>query len=369
MTSSNIEIYERKSGTGGLAIIHVPALAGWPSDARISIEPLDRVMVGNLGREWPERDIEPLSVVRVGDGFDLLIGPDIVDAPALAPGTPVVLRISEVDVRAELKWPKLMPSRYRRLSPVAMSANQLALELSRRNTEKVLRANYEAANREQEASGQSAVDVAGDVDSFDTNEREGRAASASSTSWWQSRQTFAQGFSTAAIMALGIWGGASLLETARMGHQRSSAISQTAVVLPPEFFDVDPASPRQKLSAQVKPSDALRFANFSLRSSPDGRDTDEGAYWLRHALSPMLKDPQLKWALTQLGSTFAAPSGGRADFIRARQLWEVSGLLGDGVALCFLGRLYEHGLGVPKSAETARAYFQHTATAGECPAN
>ncbi|MEQ1647058.1 MAG: tetratricopeptide repeat protein [Hyphomicrobiaceae bacterium] len=368
MTSSNIEISERKSGTGGLATIHIPGIAIWPSEARITIEPLDRVMVGNLGREWPERDIEPLSVVQVRGGFDLLVGPDIVDAAALAPGTPVVLSISDVGVRAELKWPKLTPSRYRRHSPVAMSATQLALELSRRNTEKLLRANYETANRGQDALSQDAMTVPSEVGSVDESSREGRGPYGSPTSRRQSLQTFAQGFATAALVALASWGGVNLLETTRPDPQQTTAIAQTAVALPPEFFDVDPASPRQKLSAQVKPSDALRFANFSLRSSPDGRDTDEGAYWLRHALSPMLKDPQLKWALTQLGSTFAAPSGGKADFIRARQLWEVAGLLGDGVALCFLGRLYEHGLGVPKSTETARAYFQHTATAGDCPA-
>jgi TPR repeat protein len=74
----------------------------------------------------------------------------------------------------------------------------------------------------------------------------------------------------------------------------------------------------------------------------------------------------MRWALTQLGSIFASPEGFEPDFVKARMLWEVAGGLGDPVALCFNASLYEHGLGVTRHKDLARALYERARTAGGC---
>jgi hypothetical protein len=52
-------------------------------------------------------DLRPRGQRITRDGVDLLIGPEVVGAPALQPGTRVAIYVPSVDAHAELQWPSL----------------------------------------------------------------------------------------------------------------------------------------------------------------------------------------------------------------------------------------------------------------------
>jgi hypothetical protein len=126
-------------------------------------------------------------------------------------------------------------------------------------------------------------------------------------------------------------------------------------------------SPRGRSSAGVSGDAALALADRHLHGTEDTpRDQGEASFWLRHALSQALPQDAMKWALTQLGTIYAAPEGFEPDFAKARLVWEIAGAMGDPVALCFQAELYAHGLGVPRHIELARALYGRAQNAGGC---
>lgn len=126
-------------------------------------------------------------------------------------------------------------------------------------------------------------------------------------------------------------------------------------------------SPRGKTASTVDGPQALVLADKFLYGADDSpRDQGEASFWLRHALSQALDQDGMRWALTQLGSIYASPEGFEPDFAKARMLWDVAGGLGDPVALCFNAALYEHGLGVPRHKDLARALYERARSNGGC---
>jgi TPR repeat protein len=95
-------------------------------------------------------------------------------------------------------------------------------------------------------------------------------------------------------------------------------------------------------------------------------DLKEGEFWIRRGVSRFMSDGRLRWALTQLGSVYAAPGETSPDFEKARMMWEISGALGDAVALCFLGNLHEYGLGIPVNRDVALTWYERARAAGGC---
>jgi TPR repeat protein len=129
-------------------------------------------------------------------------------------------------------------------------------------------------------------------------------------------------------------------------------------------------SPRGRIATTVDGATALRFADTYLYGNAETpRDQGEASFWLRHALSKPIDHESMKWAYTQLGSIYAQPEGFEPDFAKARLLWEISGALGDPIALCFHASLYEHGLGVPKHKDLSRALYEKARNAGGCRAS
>lgn len=135
-----------------------------------------------------------------------------------------------------------------------------------------------------------------------------------------------------------------------------------------DVFSIPSASPAGKTRKGVDLDGALSLADHHLQGAGAG-DRAEGEYWLRHALSVVLGDDRIKWALTQLGSAYAtgAPAG-NVDYGKSRLLWEMAGQLGDPRALCFLGALHEYGLGIPADNPSALAWYARAKQAGGCPA-
>ena len=151
----------------------------------------------------------------------------------------------------------------------------------------------------------------------------------------------------------------------------SIAQEETANVKPSPVVSAlvtaDTRSPLGRTAEGVTREEGLMLADKFLRGVDSPRNRLEAAYWLKHALSPTLRDPALPWALSQLGSVYAAPDAGLPDYKSASTLWQIAASLGDPVAHCFLARLHEFGLGVEKDPETARRLYALALNAGGCP--
>ena len=61
----------------------------------------------NSDVEWSLGEHKPIAARLTPDGLVMKIGPDIVDAAELQPGTPVVFAVTSAGISAELGWPDL----------------------------------------------------------------------------------------------------------------------------------------------------------------------------------------------------------------------------------------------------------------------
>ena len=107
---------------GGQAIIRLKGIWLLPPGATFRIEPADGNTSFNRMRGWPRGDLRPRATRVTGQGVELVIGPDIVDAPDLTPGTSVRLRIPTISLDTVLEWPSLpvaRPSHPRALAAAA----------------------------------------------------------------------------------------------------------------------------------------------------------------------------------------------------------------------------------------------------------
>lgn len=111
---------------GGQAIIRLKGIWLLPPGATFRIEPADGNTSFNRMRGWPRGDLRARATRVTGQGIELIIGPDIVDAPDLTPGTRVRLRIQTISLDTVLDWPAL---------PVARPSHPRALAASTNRTE------------------------------------------------------------------------------------------------------------------------------------------------------------------------------------------------------------------------------------------
>lgn len=124
-------------------------------------------------------------------------------------------------------------------------------------------------------------------------------------------------------------------------------------------------STRGEDASTVDLAEALKRADKTLAGTSEG-DKAEARYWLRRALSLGLGDQRLVWALTQLGTIYAAPSSGVPDYNSARALWQLAAAQGDPIAMCFLASLHEHGLGLAKNEVRALVLYRNAKAHGGC---
>jgi hypothetical protein len=84
----------------------------------------------------------------------------------------------------------------------------------------------------------------------------------------------------------------------------------------------------------------------------------EARFWLKHGLTGTHDRDTLAWAFVQLGSSYVYASDG-PDYVTAHRFWQIAGLLGDRVALCFEAQALHLGLtGVRDNAEAQLLYSQ-----------
>lgn len=184
------------------------------------------------------------------------------------------------------------------------------------------------------------------------------------------------------LVAAGIAGIAMLSNSAEKGADATASStsppSLTAAIASPLnapspdliFQALQPpaaTSPRGVAAAGVGADKALENANRQLLASGTQRDTEEGAFWLKHFITGTLGDNRTMRVLTQLGSIYAEPATGTPDYSKSRLVWEIAGAAGDPVAMCFLGLLHENGLGVAADKETALQWYERAKAKGGCP--
>jgi hypothetical protein len=187
------------------------------------------------------------------------------------------------------------------------------------------------------------------------------------------QRAFGLGFLVAALLAVasmyalrgdvsGILSGAQQAQPAqsRASETPSTLTTLSGILAAPEV------STRGELATSVDLSEALKRADQNLAGSNSG-DKEEAKYWLRRALSLGFGDQRLVWALTQLGTIYAAPASGAPDYAASLILWELAAAQGDPVALCFLASLYEHGLGTAKNEVRALVLYRNAKAQGGCP--
>lgn len=184
------------------------------------------------------------------------------------------------------------------------------------------------------------------------------------------QRAFGLGFLVAALLALA---STFAFRGDAPGVAAPAAESPTVVAAPADqqavttlsaILAVPDVSPRGTEAGAVGLADALKRADQQLAGSAS--DREEARFWLRKALSQGLGEQRLVWALTQLGTLYAAPSAGLPDYDSARTLWQLAAAQGDPVALCFLASLHENGLGTPKDQVRALVLYRNAKTNGGC---
>lgn len=418
--SIGLDIVEAIDGEGSYAAIRVTGLddVDVPVDPTFRIEPIDDALTVDAGTDWPAGPRRPASI-KIGDGVvDLVLGPDVLESALLLPGTPVTISVSGTPLSVELVWPSITLRQPRPRRPVIVT-EQLrheerdATESKRREAAAVLAA---ATARVRATEGNAAErittrrtgtspaaglarEAGGRVLSGFTQPKQtdttaaalirlegGRSAALPGTALTavtlkaparakprlvRQIAAFGSGLAVAAALVFSlvsfrvidiypvgkVAGGTPdvALTLARNSHTLRSVLSTGGI------------SPRGRATNGVDGASALRAADAHLHGTGQvPRDQGEASFWLRHALSQPIDHDSMKWAYTQLGSLYAQPDGFAPDYAKARLLWEIAGALGDPVALCFNAALYEHGLGVPKHRDLARALYERARGAGGC---
>jgi hypothetical protein len=416
----NLDIVEAIDADGGHAAIRVTGLSALPPDPTFRIDPIDDAL-GDSQTDWPSGPRRPAAVKAIAGGFDLVLGPDVLESPLLAPGTPVIVSITDTDAEAELIWPSIATRRPRVRRPVIVTealreAERTQTETKRREADAILAtATARVANAEpsraprphrKTAALKGGTAGAGDpgtgpdgrvLSGFKAQLQSehtaaalirkdgGRAHPLPGTALApvapsdlprparRGRQiaAFGGGLGLAALLMFGLV--QFRVVKLQPGGQVAGGTPDVALTLAKNsgtlrtVLATGGMSPRGRAASGVDGVTALRFADGHLYGTSDiPRDQGEASFWLRHALTQPIDHESMKWAYTQLGSIYAQPDGFAPDYAKARLLWEISSALGDPVAMCFNASLYEHGLGVPKHRDLARALYERARNAGGC---
>lgn len=429
MSDIKIEVVEDSDHPeGGHAVIRLNGLWLLPANATFRIEPVDAPDPALLPADWPRGDRSPLATRLTPHGVEIIVGPDVVDAPPMLPGTPVAVSVPAAFVKAEVLWPDLPVSMPAAAPPVVLTAAELAAELdavalvSRQREEAAalaqLRQHMNGGDtahartngdhgalselRPRDSSSRDVLDVsamASDVSSAGSRKPpassfEDVVAAGAGHGGAGHRppekgtalladpprpralipvgsappplrrnlsmgMPFALGFVIAALLT-GIFAWRSGGAVSRAGDSAMQAASLADVLA------VAVVSPRGRSAAEVDLPTALKLADESLHMTAGGADHAEASFWLRKSIALAVGTPQLSWTLTQLGTLYAKPAAGPADYGKARLLWEMAGASGDATALCFLGALHENGLGVSKSPRLALGLYQRAKAQGGC---
>lgn len=133
MSVVKIEIVrDASSGVAGEAVIRLNGLHSLPPTSVFRIDPIDEEAGLEKQAGWPAGELNARSMRLSEHGVELVIGPEVADAPPLLPGTPVAVSIPSAAIRHELRWPNLPVAKPARRGVVVVSGEQRAAELAAR---------------------------------------------------------------------------------------------------------------------------------------------------------------------------------------------------------------------------------------------
>jgi TPR repeat protein len=116
--------------TGGHAIIRLRGVALLPPGATFRIDPIDDALNDNHAEGWPHGDHHPIETRQTPEGIEMRVGPNIVDAPLLEPGTPVTISVPDGKFSGDIVWPDIPLSNTASFASVLMTPSQMAAELA-----------------------------------------------------------------------------------------------------------------------------------------------------------------------------------------------------------------------------------------------
>ncbi|MFY0612975.1 MAG: sel1 repeat family protein [Hyphomicrobiaceae bacterium] len=418
MRVSRIEVIPHaRDPVGNFAVIKLHGISQLNGAPHFQLAPLELAHAADSG--WPTGDLKPLGVRSGKDLVELLIGPEIVKAAALRPGVSVHFRMPSVGADSQIVWPDLAgdvqaaahPTMPRApvpgagaplVLPSATTAGALPRGTTKSATDKPaaeqglsrLKLRGPAA-----AAANAAQPPAAASPDANQNPQQPPAAvlkptaitkaapgnrqiimtnAAPSASPVMNALPFGLGLIIVAAMLLtflrtteidgsGVTLYAALRSAAAEPGATSKAGDAPSAVLS-KIFDVGPTSPFGVDAAKMTRKQALDRANDLLATAQTPQEREEAAYWLRKALSHRLSEPRLVWALTQLGTAYASTDEtNKPNYAAAHLLWGWAADAGDAQAACFLGRLYERGLGVMTDPGIARTQYERAQRLGGCP--
>lgn len=397
MTTKSVHILpDTAHPEGGFAVIRIDGVWLLHDRAIVRIEPLDEEGNWRAPDEgWPAVDQVPLDVRTTSRGIELVVGPAVVDAAALLPGQLVAVSVPAADVEAELVWPDIPRSLSLRANGDGLRVNEVYRTFATvqpisgvdagevagligdeaAGNPNLLRGQGGGASQDGPASGRGSprlpppqIEKQADDDRQSSSRKRRDVPSNSTNSITVARPPppGSAGLSPLAMFSSGLLATGAILLVA--WYNAPTEVGSRAQQSLSEIYTVGNTSPRGVDARGFDRDDALLLANQLIHGIERPTDKEEGAFWLRKALSLKLSNEQMTWALTQLGSIYASASEGQpADYRSARTLWELAGVNGDPVALCFLGRLHEEGLGVAVSQQEALANYKKAQSLGGCP--
>jgi Sel1 repeat len=425
MSAYQVAVVEDEAApASGAAVIRIEGLSAWPQGATVRLVPIDEAAVPPQSDGWPWGELIPSRVVPTGSGIDVILGPEVVSSPRLVPGTPITIKVSAAQLEADARWPAIAPTARRRTGAVAMSATQLlAAKAERERVEKDAAARRQelaeaAARSVREAAaadtaaravpvakaaavavspeqGQLARllplrrPVAPQLDHLSLASDKGQLARLSpqdtksvaivvapgdaavrpSRSAWRG---FAAGLATMGLLAAGLGFfmpgglGRDAVGTTVAGIAGEQIPVANLDRLFKDLANTAVKSPRNKSAVNVDAATALSLADHSLRGTRTAAEMEEAEFWLKRAISASVGGSEVGWALTQLGTIYAQSDHPQHNYSKAQALWQLAAAQGDPVAHCFLGALYEHGLGVPPNRRLARDHFLAADAANAC---
>jgi hypothetical protein len=349
---------------------------------------------------WLHGDLKPLGV-RAGPGtVELLVGPEIVKAESLKPGTHVRFRMPSVEADASVEWPNLTgapivdfansgAAPFQSQAPVAAlgaaPANATEQALSRLQPHAALAHRPMAPDRAVPLKPAPGMDLSVNptAPSAYSGFRQRAEAQQLAVPPQQSpRQSsvlpLALGLVIVAAMLITFLrtttvegSGVTLFSALRStvaGSKEAAIVSSKSSLVLGEILEVGSTSPAGVDASGMTQREALERANDLLDSMKTPADRSEVAFWLRNALSRSLSEPRLVWAVTQLGTAYASTEGkSKPNYDAARLLWRWAADAGDAQAACFHGRLFEQGLGVPRNPKLAGKSYARARSLGGCP--
>lgn len=164
MKGMKIEIVKAaEDSDDGEAVIRLLDVFELPEKPVFRIDPLDDDARGDDRSGWPSGELTA-SRMRVGEkGVEMLVAADVIDWPALLPGTPVAVSIPSASLREELRWPSLAALRSVRRGIVVVSAEKRRAEIAARA--KARRAELESMAAIRLAAEAEAAGEIGDAES------------------------------------------------------------------------------------------------------------------------------------------------------------------------------------------------------------